>query len=146
MTIKKVPFKDNAEQCLSDACSYSLDKFLIHTLLPCPKSFFNLLPVWGYRHRDIALPISAKLFSPFCDKWSITPETVQKSSLSQTNTGCCLDAAPASGKNPACHGSCGSCLFLSSAMSLEGGAQAAGDRCSDSKDFCSCPWEAELMF
>lgn len=146
VSIKEVPFKDNAEQCLTDACSYSLDKLLIHTVLPCPKSFFYLLPVGGYCYRDIALPISAKLFSHFSDKWSIMTETFQKSNLTQTNTGCCLDAAPASGKNPVCHGSCGSCLFLSSAVSLKGGAQAAGDRCSDSKDYCSCPWEAELMF
>lgn len=142
VSIKEDPFKDNAEQCLSDACSYSLDRFLIHTLLPCPKSFFHLLPVWGYCYRDIALPKPAKLFSHFCDKCSITPETVQKRNLSQTNTGSCLDAAPAPGKNPVCHGPCGSCLFLSSARSLEGGAQAAGD----SKDFCPCPGEAELMF
>lgn len=98
--IKEVPFKDNAEQCPTDACSYSLDKFLIHTFLPCLKSFFHLLPVWGYCYRDIALPISAKLFSHFSDKWSTTPETFQKSSLSQTNTGCCLHAAPASGRKP----------------------------------------------
>lgn len=146
VSIKEDPFKDNAEQCLTDACSYSLDRFLIHTLLLCPKSFYYLLPVWGYCYRDIALPISAELFSHFSDKWSITPGTFQRSDLSQTNTGCCLDAAPASGQNPVCHGSCGSCLFLSSARSLEGGAQAAGGRCSDSKDFCPCPWEAELVF
>lgn len=76
-------------QILLDKFLLFLDKFLLQTLLPCPKPFFHLLPVWGYCHRDIALPISAKLFSHSSDRWSMGTETFQERNLSQTNTGCC---------------------------------------------------------
>lgn len=95
-------------------------------MFPClsscalPKSSSYLLSVWGHCYREWLFPDLQMCLATSLLRRRTARGTFGDINLSQTNAGCCPDAASTAGKIPVCGGSCGDRWFVSSAMKLEG--------------------------